>query len=129
MTEQAVSAVGIRDLRKAFGATLAVDDVSFTIEQGVAHAVARFPYRGIGKAVAIDDYEGQAKLVFDPTSGAILGATVVGAQATELVHELLLASRSELRLEDIADTIHAHPTLSELVMETARSALGRAIHA
>jgi len=99
------------------------------VEQGVAHAVARFPYRGIGKAVAIDDYEGQAKLVFDPASGAILGATVVGAQATELVHELLLASRSELRLEDIADTIHAHPTLSELVMETARSALGRAIHA
>ncbi|MGO8694656.1 MAG: dihydrolipoyl dehydrogenase [Rectinemataceae bacterium] len=97
-------------------------------EEGIAHAVARFPYRGVGKAVATERPEGQAKIVFDPKTEAILGATLVGAQATELVHEFLLASCAELRLEDLADTIHAHPTLSELVMESGRAALGRAIH-
>jgi dihydrolipoamide dehydrogenase len=96
--------------------------------EGIAHGVARFPYRGVGKAVATERRDGQAKIVFDPESHAILGATVVGAGATELVHELLLASRAELRLEDLADMIHAHPTLSELVMESARAGLGRAIH-
>jgi dihydrolipoamide dehydrogenase len=96
--------------------------------EGIAHGVARFPYRGVGKAVATERPDGQAKIVFDPESHAILGATVVGAGATELVHELLLASRAELRLEDLANMIHAHPTLSELVMESARAGLGRAIH-
>lgn len=97
--------------------------------EGQAHEVARFPYRGVGKAIATERPDGQAKIVFDPASHAILGATVVGAGATELIHELLVASRSELRLEDLADAIHAHPTLSELVMEAARAGLGRAIHA
>jgi dihydrolipoamide dehydrogenase len=96
-------------------------------------AVARFPYLGVGKAVAtmsrtIGAVEGQAKILFDPHNRAILGASIVGAGATELVHEILLAARSELLLDDIADMIHAHPTLSELVMEGARAGLGRAIH-
>jgi dihydrolipoamide dehydrogenase len=98
-------------------------------ESGREVGVARFPYRGVGKAVAVGTPEGQAKLVFDPKSRAILGASIVGAGATELIHELLLASRSELLLDDLADAIHAHPTLSELVMELARAGLGRAIHA
>lgn len=96
---------------------------------GIEHAVARFPYRGIGKAMAVGSPEGQVKLVYEPASGAILGASIVGAQATELVHELLLAARAELLLEDVADMIHAHPTLSEGIMESARAGLGRAIHA
>ncbi|HTX71440.1 MAG TPA: dihydrolipoyl dehydrogenase [Rectinemataceae bacterium] len=99
------------------------------IAAGRPHRVARFPYRGVGKAVATERPDGQAKLVLDPATGAILGASIVGAEATELVHELLVAARAELRLEDLADAIHAHPTLSELVMETARAGLGRAIHA
>jgi dihydrolipoamide dehydrogenase len=91
--------------------------------------VARFPYAGVGKAVAVGQAEGQAKLLYDPRTRAILGASIVGVGATELVQELLLASRSELLLDDVADMIHAHPTLTELLMEVARSGLGRAIHA
>jgi dihydrolipoamide dehydrogenase len=90
--------------------------------------VARFPYLGVGKAVATGAPDGQVKIVFDPHNRAILGASIVGAGATELIHELLLASRSELLLDDVADMIHAHPSLSELIMEGARSGLGRAIH-
>jgi dihydrolipoamide dehydrogenase len=97
--------------------------------EGRAVGVARFPYRGVGKAVAIGSPEGQAKIVYDPRTRAILGASIVGAGATELVHELLLAARSELLLDDVADMIHAHPSLSELVMEGARAGLGRAVHA
>jgi dihydrolipoamide dehydrogenase len=100
--------------------------------EGRTIGVARFPYVGVGKAVATQakpsaSPEGQAKILYDPKTGAILGASIVGAGATELIHELLLASRSELLLDDIADLIHAHPTLSELLMETARMGLGRAI--
>ncbi len=96
---------------------------------GLSHAVARFPYRGLGKAMAVGSPEGQIKLLYEPLSGAILGASIVGAQATELVHELLLAAKAELLLDDVADMIHAHPTLSEGIMESARAGLGRAIHA
>jgi dihydrolipoamide dehydrogenase len=103
--------------------------VARAAEEGRAVAVARFPYRGVGKAVAIGSPEGQAKIVYDPRTRAILGASIVGAGATELVHELLLAARSELLLDDVADMIHAHPSLSELVMEGARAGLGRAVHA
>ncbi len=96
--------------------------------EGRTVSMARFPYRGVGKAVATGLPEGQAKILFDPRTRAILGATIVGAGATELIHELLLASRAELLLDDVADLIHAHPTLSELVMEGARAGLGRAVH-
>jgi len=96
---------------------------------GLRFEVARFPYRGIGKAVATEVPEGQVKLLFAPDTGAILGASIVGAGATETIHELLLASSAELTLEDVAEMIHAHPTLSEGIMEVAKAGLGRAIHA
>jgi dihydrolipoamide dehydrogenase len=97
-------------------------------ESGVRHAVARFPFRGIGKAVATEAPEGLVKLVYDPETTEILGASVVGTAATEVVHELLLAKGAELLAEDVADLVHAHPTISEGVMEAARAALGRAVH-
>lgn len=96
---------------------------------GIPHAVYSFPYRGVGKAVAIGHPEGFAKLVHDPTSGEILGATIVGERATDAIHELLLARRSELTVDELADMMHAHPTIAEIVMEAAKGALGRAVHA
>jgi dihydrolipoamide dehydrogenase len=95
---------------------------------GLPFEVARFPYKGIGKAVAIDAPEGQVKIVFSPATGAILGASIVGAGATDTIHELLLAAEAELTLEEVAEMIHAHPTLSEGIMEAAKAGLGRAIH-
>ncbi len=98
------------------------------VERGVRFQKAVFPYRGIGKAVAVEALDGIVKILHDPQTGEILGAHVAGAEATELVHELLLAKKSELTVRDIAGMIHAHPTLSEGVMEAARLAEGWAIH-
>jgi dihydrolipoamide dehydrogenase len=78
--------------------------------------------------VAIDQTEGFAKIIYDPKTKEILGAHIVGAEATELIHELLLARTAELLPEDIATMIHAHPTLSEVNGEVMRAVEGWAIH-
>ena len=96
--------------------------------QGLPHKVFSFPYRGIGKAMATDKPEGFVKVVAHPDTGEILGAAIAGERATDLIHELLLARAAELTAKDIADLIHAHPTLAEGVMEAARGLLGRAVH-
>lgn len=87
-----------------------------------------FPYRGIGKAVAVGKAEGLVKLIADPGTGEILGGHVVGLNATEILHEILLAKTAELLPEDITRMIHAHPTLSEGVMEAALGLSGAPIH-
>lgn len=87
-----------------------------------------FPYRGAGKAVAIERSEGFVKILYDPDTKEILGAHTAGTEATELLHELLLAKSAELLPDDIATMIHAHPTLSEAVMESARGVEGWAVH-
>jgi dihydrolipoamide dehydrogenase len=99
------------------------------VEKGIAFAKASFPYRGAGKSVAVDQTEGFVKVIYDPKTKEILGAHIVGADATELIHELLLARTAELLPEDIATMIHAHPTLSEAVGEAMRAVEGWAIHA
>ncbi len=95
---------------------------------GRDYKAAKFPYVGIGKAVAIGAAEGFTKVLTDPRTGELLGAAIVGAEATELIHELLLAARAELTAEEIGAMVHAHPTLSESVKELALASLGRAIH-
>jgi dihydrolipoamide dehydrogenase len=97
-------------------------------EAGKPFKKAVFPYRGAGKAVAVERSDGMVKILYDPETSEILGAHVVGIDATELIHELLLAKSSELLPADIAEMIHAHPTISEAVMEAARAADGWAIH-
>jgi len=97
-------------------------------EQGVTYKKASFPFRGTGKSVAIEKIDGMVKVLFDPESHEILGAHVAGGEATELIHEIMLARSSELLPEDIAGMIHAHPTLSEAVMEAMRATEGWTIH-
>ena len=97
-------------------------------EAGLDFEKAVFPYRGVGKSVAINKTDGILKLLVDRETREILGAHVVGAEATELIHEILLAKTAELLPEDIARMTHAHPTLSEGVMEMARMAEGWVIH-
>lgn len=80
-----------------------------------------FPYRGIGKAVATGRTEGMIKTLHDPETRRILGAHIVGHDATELIHEILLARTAGLSPRDIAAMIHAHPTLSEGIMEQMRA--------
>jgi dihydrolipoamide dehydrogenase len=97
-------------------------------QESLNYQKAMFPYRGAGKSVAIEKSDGHVKILYDTETSEILGAHVVGADATELIHELLLAKSSELLPADIAEMVHAHPTLSEALMEAARAAEGWAIH-
>jgi dihydrolipoamide dehydrogenase len=97
-------------------------------ELGLNYGSYTFPYNGIGKANAIEKANGLVKIIFDKDTHEILGGHVVGYSATELVHEILLAKRTELLPEDIATMIHAHPTISEGIMESARGVEGWAIH-
>ena len=90
--------------------------------------VGRFPYRPLGKAMAIGATEGTVKLIFDEKYGELLGAHIVGTDATELIAELVLARALESTNEEIHRTMHAHPTLSEAIMEAAGDAFGEAIH-
>jgi dihydrolipoamide dehydrogenase len=91
-------------------------------------AVGRFPFTASGKAVALAETEGFVKVVADKASGEILGVHIVGAEATELIHEFAVGKTLEATLEEIVHTIHAHPTLSEASLEATLSALGQAIH-
>lgn len=96
--------------------------------EGIAYKKAIFPYQGVGKAVAVGKTQGLVKILTDPESDEILGAHIVGHEATELIHELLLAKIGELLPEDVGNMIHAHPTLSELSLEGMRAVKGHAIH-
>lgn len=87
-----------------------------------------FNYPGAGKTIAIGKPDGLVKLLVDPVTDELLGAHIVGYNATELLHELLLAKQAELLPEDMAQMIHAHPTIAEAVMEAARGVNGRPIH-
>jgi dihydrolipoamide dehydrogenase len=97
-------------------------------ERGHQVQVGRFPFQANGKALGLGDYEGFVKIVADAASGEILGAHLVGPEVTELLPELVLARHWELTPEEIARTVHAHPTLSEALMEAAHGVFGQAIH-
>jgi len=97
-------------------------------ERGIAYETSKVHYRAIGKAIASGHIDGFMKFVVDPKSKVIIGAHCIGSEATELIAELTLAVTKGLTVHDLAETIHAHPTLSELTMETAENALGEAIH-
>ncbi len=92
------------------------------------HKVSKFPYKAVGRATALEQNEGFIKLITDKQTGMILGASIIGAQASELIHELLLAKSLKISAQKIAELIHAHPTLSEGIMEAARMSQGWAIH-
>lgn len=97
-------------------------------ERGYTVKIGRFPFQANGKALGLGDYAGWVKLVVDEKYGEILGAHMIGPEVTELLPELTLAHMLELTPEEIARNVHAHPTISEALMESAHSAMGRAIH-
>lgn len=97
-------------------------------EKGLNIKVGKFPFTASGKAVASADTEGFVKVVSDAETGEIYGAHIIGAEATELIAEYGLAVELEATVEEIHQTIHAHPTLSEAVMEASAATSGQAIH-
>lgn len=90
--------------------------------------IGRFPFTASGKAHGVGHPEGLVKLIFEAGSDQLLGAHIVGYDATEMIAELGLAMKLEATWEEIAHTVHAHPTLSEAVMECAMDSQGKAIH-
>ncbi len=98
-------------------------------EKGYPVKIGKFPFLANGKALGLNEKEGFVKIIADATSGKILGAHLVGPEVTELLPELALARTWELTTEEIARTVHAHPTLSEALMEAAHAVMGQAIHA
>lgn len=97
-------------------------------DKGLKYKVGKFSYAASGKARAVGESEGFVKLIIGEPHGEILGAHIIGAEATELLAELSLAITLEATIEEIEATIHAHPTLSEMVKEAAEVAAGHAIH-
>lgn len=97
-------------------------------EKGYDVEVGEFPFQANGKALGLGDYQGFVKIVVDKKYGEILGAQMVGPDVSELLPELTLAQRYELTAHEIARNVHAHPTLSETLMEAAEAALGKAVH-
>jgi dihydrolipoamide dehydrogenase len=96
--------------------------------KGLDIKIGKFPFTASGKAVASAETEGFVKVVTDAKTGEIYGAHIIGSEATELIAEYGLAMELEATVEEIHQTIHAHPTLSEAVMEAAAASLGEAIH-
>ena len=97
-------------------------------DEGYKLKVGRFNFRGSGKALAIGYSEGFIKIIFDEKYGELLGCHIIGNDATELIAELTLAKALETTWQEIAITMHAHPTLSEAIMEAAQDAYGQGIH-
>ncbi|MFB6094372.1 MAG: dihydrolipoyl dehydrogenase [Halanaeroarchaeum sp.] len=97
-------------------------------EAGFDPVVGTFPFRASGRALTTGHEDGFVRVVADEASGFVLGGQVVGQEASELIAEIGLAIEMGATLEDVASTVHTHPTLSESVMEAAENALGQAIH-
>jgi dihydrolipoamide dehydrogenase len=98
-------------------------------EKKIDYKVGRFPFSANGRARTSGETEGFVKIIRDAKYGEILGAHIIGAHATELIHELAVARENEYTVEEVDLAIHAHPTLAEAVAEAALDSLGKLIHA
>ena len=90
--------------------------------------VGKFPFRGLGKALATGEYDGFVKVIADAKTGRLLGFHCVGSEATNLLGEASLAWSMEAGVEDFANAIHAHPTFPEAIGEAALAAMGMGLH-
>jgi dihydrolipoamide dehydrogenase len=97
-------------------------------EQGIYIAVGRFPFAALGRALSIGETEGFVKVLRDKASDRVVGIHIVGPNASDLISEAALALEMVATAEDLAMTVHPHPTLGEAVMEASAASLGHAIH-
>ncbi len=97
-------------------------------ERGIEYKVGKFPYSALGKATAIGSRDGFVKLIFDAKTDKLIGAHIVGHNATDMIAELVVAMNADATSHQIIKSIHPHPTLSEAIMEAAAAANGEAIH-
>ena len=97
-------------------------------DEGYKVKVGKFPYAASGMALGMGEADGFVKTITDADNGDILGVHIVGVHASTLIHEAAVAIRLGANAKDVAHTVHAHPTLSEMVMESAEAAFDRAVH-
>jgi len=97
-------------------------------EKGYEIKIGNFPFRGLGKSMAVGDTDGFVKVIYDAKYGEMLGCHIIGAEATNLITEAVIARNLETTHHELLKTIHPHPTLSEAIMEATADALGEAIH-
>jgi dihydrolipoamide dehydrogenase len=97
-------------------------------EKKLDYKVGKFPFTASGKAVAAGDSEGFVKVISDAKTGEVYGVHILGNEAPELIAEYVLAMNTELSIDEVHRSIHAHPTLSEALMEAAAATMGEAIH-
>jgi len=97
-------------------------------ERGLAIKIGKFNFQPNGKALGLGDPHGFVKVIADAKYGEILGVHMIGPDVTELLPEWVLARNNELTPHEIARSVHAHPTLSEVLMEAAEAVVGRSIH-
>jgi len=98
------------------------------VEKGLKPKVGKVNFGALGRSLAAGEAEGFVKIITDETSGLVLGAVIVGPHASDLISELAFAIEMGATAEDLAYTMHPHPTFPEAIMETAEAALGKAIH-
>ena len=97
-------------------------------EKGYDVITGRFPFRPLGRAMALNEQEGMVKIITERKYGELLGVAIVGPYATELIHEAVMAIKLEATVDEMITMIHAHPTLSEAMGEAALDTKGEAIH-
>ena len=97
-------------------------------EKGYDIKVGRFPFVGNGKAIALGESEGLVKTIFDAKTGELLGAHMVGAEVTEMIHGYVVSRQLETTEQDLMNTVFPHPTLSEMMHESVLDAYDKAIH-
>ena len=97
-------------------------------EQGYDLKIGKFPFRGLGKSMAIGHIDGFVKVIYDAKYGEMLGCHIIGSEATNLISEASIARKLETTHKEILSTIHPHPTLSEAIMEATADAFDEAIH-
>jgi dihydrolipoamide dehydrogenase len=97
-------------------------------EKGIGIRTGHFEFRALGKAHAIGEISGFVKIIADEQTDRILGGHIIGPHASDLIHEIAVAMKTGRTARDVAGTIHAHPTLSEAIMEAAEQLHGEAIH-
>ncbi len=98
-------------------------------EQKLDYKVGKYNFSANGRARTTGETEGFVKIIRDTKYGEILGAHIIGAHATELIHELVVARENEFTVEEVDLAVHAHPTLAEAIAEAALDSMGRVIHA
>jgi dihydrolipoamide dehydrogenase len=98
-------------------------------EKKLDYKVGKFPFSANGRARTSGETDGFVKIIRDAKYGEILGAHIVGAHATEMIHELAVARENEFTVEEVDLAIHAHPTLSEAVAEAVLDSMGKMLHA